>query len=1709
MYHLQKCFLIVYLLTITSISQTLTPAVLDKNLPINGTVTEKKQLHLPANVTPAKADILFAMDLTGSMGGALSSVQTNSISIMNQIRTLIPDARFGVVSHRDYPGSYSSCGYSDGYGSSGDFPYRRDQSITNNTTQVSNAINTLTCGGGNDGPESYTRVFYETYKDSSIGWRPGAKRIVLFWADNIPHDCNYNLDCSSASASTGKDPGRDAKVDTEDDLDLANVLSTMADSNITLIGFQYGGSSTNTVWQCYARKTGGESFESSTIPSDVATFIKNKISDNIKQIDTLKLNVCTTGYEDWLESVTPAFLTNIKLDTDKDFDFNLTFRVPSTATTGITHSFKVCAIGDGAEYASQQVNITVNSTFNNSPIADAGPDDTFYVDNDCSVLAALDGSGSSDPDGSISNWKWELPSGVSLSGFKPSVTLSPGFYSIRLIVTDDRGANDTDSVLITVRDTISPVPQLLNLDTLKGQCSVTLDTPTASDNCGTIIKGTTESPMTITGPGIYPISWTYKDSSGNKTTQLQIAVIKDTIPPAPDSGTLPDLVGLCDYTYSLPYPTASDNCSGTITATITDSLSYFTQGIHLIKWKYADANGNVSYQTQKIIIKDSIPPTPLQKDLPALKGSCSINFTGNYPKAIDNCGDTIIATTKDPLTYNEQGSWTIKWVYTDKNENSDSQFQQVTVDDTDPPVPLKAILDTLIDQCSITLVAPQAFDSCSGIITAITTSQLTISDSGVHRIQWTFIDSNSNSISQTQIVIIRDTTPPVITVPSDTAIILKSAQSSTHVTTEPATGRDNCSSVLVKAVRSDGLPLDSAYKKGTTVISWIGTDKSGNTDTAKQNVIIKINRIPDLVMPADTFMAEKQVLDFTFHASDSDGTVPSISVLSKPAWLTVTNDKDSTLSVRVSPGCTDYGNQEIIVIATDNIDTVQKVLKIRIDDVNFPPVFDSTGFEKRIQEGVPYILSIGVQDCDGTIPSIRMLTNVPGATFVDNLNNTGTFSWTPGANANGFYMCIFEATDNFNKPVRDTILFEVIDKNMYPPVLTVSTIDTTCSVNLPLVIVAKATDLDGTPPLLKATQLPGGANFTSDIDGNGVFSWTPNDTGTFAFFITAYDQVDSTIKDTKALTVTVNDENITGPKFEPQDTVTMYQNENLKLILRAIDPDGTNPVLRLISAPQGLHFVDNGNGTAVITWNPACNVSGIFILKSTASDGRFSDTINVPVVVKDVNCTPVLFSTGDINAQPGERISIPITSYDPDNNGSTPVLSVSCILPDYSFITKDDGSAIFSWTVCYSSGTYPVVFYATDGNSTDSAKVMISINKKGSLKISATPSNSRIYAFPSDCFQGKLLGKDSVVYTGAPGSCWFEFQAPGCRSQRIAYNIKADTTISISLNLKPVIPLMVISPDTLKFGSTNQILQNGSISFADLNNDHVIDLSVATTSGILCFHGIDSMNNTLFNSVPVTCYSGTLEPSIHHTFAYWNSNSNLSCILSTRTGKILKINLNTSTVDTLISTSNSRLYPTIFDTDKDGRKDMIVNDANKGLFIYSNTGTDSLPVIAFAKQCTDPSGSPLADLNGAPLLLDSDMDGKEEVLIFSKGILKLFKPDSAFSTLTYIENLSCGGKRITADSLYSAFIGSTTGISIFAMRTGNYILLYPTHLQGDITSDGRVDIRDVSKASLNWESTSDDQLWDPSINVKLSETGIEKIDIRDISRISKYWELQE
>ncbi len=337
------------------------PASLDITLSPGQEFTEDKTLYLPERPIPKKADILWCFDLTGSMVNEVDSMKVNSLRIMNALRTLIPDSDFGVISHTDYPGYYTYCNYGNSYGSPGDYAYSLDQSITANLTDVANAINGLSLGAGNDGPESYARALYEAYADPGIGWRTDSKKFIIQWGDNIPHDCNVYACVGISGITTGIDPGRDATAGTPDDLPIMQVIDGLSTNNICLLPL-HSGSHFN-LWNCFAQATGCSAFvinSDGTIPGgvDIADYIYNAVREQFEHIDTLIVKVCTPGFENWLINVNPPMYTDIDLQTPQSLPFSLTFKVPDGTAPG-TYCFDVCAYGDGALYATQHVCITV------------------------------------------------------------------------------------------------------------------------------------------------------------------------------------------------------------------------------------------------------------------------------------------------------------------------------------------------------------------------------------------------------------------------------------------------------------------------------------------------------------------------------------------------------------------------------------------------------------------------------------------------------------------------------------------------------------------------------------------------------------------------------------------------------------------------------------------------------------------------------------------------------------------------------------------------------------------------------------------------------------------------------------------------------------------------------------------------------------------------------------------------------------------------------------------------------------------------------------------------------------------------------------------------------------------------------------------------------------------------------------------------------
>ena len=334
------------------------PSTLEATLNPGQSIDERKCVTIPS--LPPKVDVLLSFDLTGSMGGTINQAKANAIALMNTLEASGVDFQFAVVSYIDYPGYYDSCGYAASYGwAETDHAYRLLQGMTGDADVVSAAINSMALGSGDDGPQDYTRIFYESYADAGVGWRPGAKRIHLNFGDDVPHDCNLNEGFDDTwTWTTGGDPGRDEIMGTADDLDLQTVLAGMAAANITLLEAHTGGDWTGGLWAYWTGITGGDVFDTYAADFTVVVVARILAAALAPEVNGLTL-AASAGYEDWVTR-TPEWYDG--LETPAEVTFELTITPPEGTPDG-TYVFTISAVDDGGvSYGEQEVTIEVIST---------------------------------------------------------------------------------------------------------------------------------------------------------------------------------------------------------------------------------------------------------------------------------------------------------------------------------------------------------------------------------------------------------------------------------------------------------------------------------------------------------------------------------------------------------------------------------------------------------------------------------------------------------------------------------------------------------------------------------------------------------------------------------------------------------------------------------------------------------------------------------------------------------------------------------------------------------------------------------------------------------------------------------------------------------------------------------------------------------------------------------------------------------------------------------------------------------------------------------------------------------------------------------------------------------------------------------------------------------------------------------------------------
>ena len=255
--------------------------------------------------------------------------------------------------------------------------------MTTNAAAVTAAINTLYIGYGVDSPEAYTRQLYESYADTNVMWRSGAKKVMVNFGDDVPHDCNLNRGIAGTGTtiwSTGGDPGRDGIMGTSDDLVLLDVLAGMASNHVVLLAARLddygGGDYAFNYWTNWTGITGGKAFQSTntTLINDLMHEITNSLA--IACVSNLHPVIAPPAFNSWLTITPPAYTQICSGDLGI---FNLGVAPPLGTPAG-DYSFTLSIVdAEAVDYADKTVLIHVLPTvplplaLNNSNLTWATP----------------------------------------------------------------------------------------------------------------------------------------------------------------------------------------------------------------------------------------------------------------------------------------------------------------------------------------------------------------------------------------------------------------------------------------------------------------------------------------------------------------------------------------------------------------------------------------------------------------------------------------------------------------------------------------------------------------------------------------------------------------------------------------------------------------------------------------------------------------------------------------------------------------------------------------------------------------------------------------------------------------------------------------------------------------------------------------------------------------------------------------------------------------------------------------------------------------------------------------------------------------------------------------------------------------------------------------------------------------------------------------
>jgi len=462
-----------------------------------------------------------------------------------------------------------------------------------------------------------------------------------------------------------------------------------------------------------------------------------------------------------------------------------------------------------------------------------------------------------------------LSGNIVVSGSVDSNTV--GSYTLIYNVSDATGnAAETVARTVVVSDTTLPV---INLN---GSASISHEQGTAYSDAGAAasdsVDGNLSSSIIVTGSvnvnvaGIYMLSYNVSDAAGNAavTVTRMVSVADTTIPVISLTG-LASINHEQGMVYSDAGAAANDTVDGDLTANImvTGSVDSNAAGTYTLNFNVSDAAGNnATTVTRTVTVTDTTIPVLSLMGLATINHEQGVIYSDEGAAANDSVdGDlteSIVMTGS--VDSNTAGTYILSYNVSDAAGNAAAVVTRtVTVADTTVPVISLTGLATINHEQGLLYsdAGAAANDTVDGDLSGniSVTGSVDSNAAGTYTLSYNVSDAAGNmAATVTRIVVVLDTTTPVITLTGDAIAIHEQGM----LYSDPgASASDNIDGDITGSILVNN-PVNPNLA-GIYMVTYDVSDAAGNSaDQVQRTIIVSDNTVPIILLTGADIINHEQ-----------------------------------------------------------------------------------------------------------------------------------------------------------------------------------------------------------------------------------------------------------------------------------------------------------------------------------------------------------------------------------------------------------------------------------------------------------------------------------------------------------------------------------------------------------------------------------------------------------------------------------------------------------------------------------------------------------------------------------------------------------------------------------------------------------------------------------------------------------------------------------